>query len=304
MKNSPSKEIATLALVAAGIIGGLMPIISKIILRELPPLTVLFLSVSIMLSVLLPIVRRDVPQIWLHRKNLLKFGFLWLTNIALFIIGLNFTTAIASGVLYAGVPLLVFALYYFVSREKIEVSQAAGVLVGFIGMVLFLIGSLQGAADFGSFTGNIIIFIATVAWATYLAYSKQLGQSIRHLILNTGSAIIAWVGSGILMLVLEGFTGLVKLQTLSLGGWVSLVYIALFVRVAMIFLFNWGIKYGSPIVAGSMVYISLLTTGALTTIILGEQITTRFVLGAILVLAGVFLTSTLPLLQNRKASTA
>ncbi|MBI4062337.1 DMT family transporter [Candidatus Gottesmanbacteria bacterium] len=299
MKNSPSKEIATLALVSAGVIGGLMPIISKIILRELPPLTVLFLSVTFMLLVLLPIVRRDLPQVYFHRKNLLKFGFLWFTNIALFIIGLNFTTAIASGVLYAGVPLLVFALHYFVSREKIEVSQAAGVLLGFIGMVLFLIGSLQGTADFGSFTGNIIIFIATVAWATYLVYSKRLGQNVRPIILTTGSAIIAWAGSGILMVIFEGFTGLEKLRILSAGGWLSLVYIALFVRVAMIFLFNWGIKYGSPVVAGSMVYISLLTTGALTTIILGEQITSRFILGAILVIVGVFLTSTLPLLQRK-----
>ena len=123
MKNSPSKETATLALIAAGVIGGLMPIISKIILRELPPLTVLFLSVSIMLFVLLPIMRRDVPHIWLHKKNLLKFGFLWLTNIALFIIGVTITTAIASQVLYAGVPLLVFVMHYFVSREKIEISQ-------------------------------------------------------------------------------------------------------------------------------------------------------------------------------------
>mgnify|MGYP001559488090 FL=1 len=115
--------------------------------------------------------------------------------------------------------------------------------------------------------------------------------------------MIAWVGSAILMVTLEGFTGLEKLRVLSVGGWFSLAYIALFVRVAMIFLLNWGIKYGSPVVAGSMVYISLLTTGALTSIILGEKITSRFVLGAMLVIAGVFLTSTLPLLKNRKART-
>ena len=300
MKNSPNKETAVLALVAAGVIGGLMPIFSKIILRELPPLTVLFLSVTLMLVVLVPIMRRDLPQVYLYRKSLLKFGFLWLANIALFIIGVNFTTAIASQVLYAGVPLLVFVLHYFVSREKTEVSQAAGVLLGFIGMVLFLVGSFQRTADFGSFTGNIIIFVASLSWATYLVYSKRLGQNVRPIILTTGSAIIAWVGSGILMVMLERFTGLEKLRILSLGGWLSLAFIVLFVRVAMIFLFNWGIKYGSPVVAGSMVYISLLTTGALTTVILGEHITTGFVLGAILVLTGVFFTSTLPLLQKRR----
>lgn len=298
MKNFPNNQLlATLALILAGVIGGLVPIVSKIVLRELPPLTILFLSITIMLGVLLPIVRKDASFLWSQRKSLLLFGFLWLTNISLFIIGVNHTTAIAASILYAGVPLLVFVQHYFVTKEPVAVSQGVGVLVGFLGVLFFVLGSLRGSSDFGSFTGNSTIFVATFAWATYLVYSKRLGVHVRPLLLTTGSAVIAWLGSGILMFVLEGLRGIEKLAILSLVGWLSILFIGLFVRVVMILLFNWGIKYGSSVAAGSMVYISLLTTGALTTFILGEPITMRFLLGALLVIIGVFLTSTLPVLR-------
>lgn len=301
MKSSPNKVNAGLALIGAGIIGGFMPILSKVVLREVSPLTLLFVSLTIMVIVLVPISWRDFVTFWEQKKKLFWFGLLWMANITLFIIGLNYTTAVASQVLYAGVPILVFILHYLLTREKVSISQIVGILLGLAGVLTFVLGSIQGTEDFGSFVGNIIIFIATLSWAIYLINSKKLSQNIHPLVLTTGSAVIAWFGSGLLMLFQEGTTGLFRLGTLSLSGWLGLLFIGLMVRVAMILLFNWGIKHGSSIVAGTMTYLSLLTTTILSTLILGEQLTVRFFIGTLLVLVGVFLTSTLPLIQKYRA---
>lgn len=64
MKNSAnSLLLGTLALIVAGIFGGFSAYLSKIILRELPPLTVLFLRITIMLAMLLPLSRSVFPDI-------------------------------------------------------------------------------------------------------------------------------------------------------------------------------------------------------------------------------------------------
>ena len=66
----------------------------------------------------------------------------------------------------------------------------------------------------------------------------------------------------------------------------------------MILLYNWGIKYGSSVAAGSMVYVSTITSAIVAPVILGEQLTLRLVISAALLFAGVFLTSTWQLFQG------
>lgn len=300
MKNSPNNQrLATLALFVAGIIGGLMPVVSKIVLRELPPLTVLFVSLLVMVLAFSPGIFQLRKRLWQHKKSLLLFGLLWMGNITLFIIGVQYTTAVASQILYASVPILILVEQHFVVQEKIKPLQLAGIAFGFFGVLVFALGSLQGKGDFGSFLGNVLIFLGAFSWTTYLLYSKRLSTSIRPIELTMGSAVVGFFVSALLMFWEDGLVGLSFLSRLTLTGWSSLLFIAFGVRVAMILLYNWGIKYGSSIVAGSMVYVATFTTALVGTVFLHEYITLRFMLGALLVLLGVFFTSTFSLIAQR-----
>lgn len=289
MKSLPNSTLATVALIGAGIIGGMVPIISKLLFRELSPLSVLFFGITIMIGVLVPLNRTLLGELKMHWRHLMIFGLLWTGNVMLFILGVKHTTAVASQVLYAGVPLLVLVEQYIVRAERIFPRQIAGILLGFAGVLVLTIGSLGGSTDLGSFGGNLLIFLGTFSWASYLVLSKRFSVHIRPMTLTTASAIVAWGISLVALLLIEGVGGLAAIQSLSLMGWMLLLCMGFVVRVGMILLYNWGIKYGSSVAAGSMVYISTITSAIVAPVVLGEQLTFRLVVAAAFLFAGVFL---------------
>ncbi len=297
MKNFPNKTLAIIALVVAGIIGGIVPIISKLLFRELSPLSVLFFSITIMLSVLVPINRTFFGELKKHWRHLVIFGLLWTGNVMLFILGVKHTTAVASQVLYAGVPLLVLVEQYIARAERIVPRQIVGIFLGFAGVLVLAIGSLGGSTDLGSFRGNLLIFLGTFSWASYLVLSKRFSVHIRPMTLTTASAIVAWGISLVALLLVEGVGGFTSIQSLSFLGWMLLLCMGLVVRVGMILLYNWGIKHGSSVAAGSMVYVSTITSAIVAPLILGEQLTLRLVVAAALLFSGVFLTTTYSLFK-------
>lgn len=290
MKNFRNNHtLATVALLTAGVAGGIMPILSKLLFRELSPLSVLFFSITIMLGVLIPLNKSflgDIQKQWLR---LVLFGLLWTGNVMLFILGVNHTTAIVSQILYAGVPLIVLFEQYVVHGERISFRQVIGILIGFTGVMILAVGSIRGSADLGSLNGNFLVFLATLSWASYLVFSKRLSVHLRSMVLTTASAIVAWCTSLGVLLLLEGWRPFVSLLTLSATGWALLLLIGLVVRVGMILFYNWGIKYGSSIVAGSMVFVSTMTSVVIAPLILGEALTVRLVAAAALLFFGVFL---------------
>lgn len=298
MKNFPNKTLATASLFIAGIIGGIVPILSKLLFREFSPLSVLFFSITIMLGVLVPLNRTCIGELKKHWWRLVIFGLLWTGNVTLFILGVKHTTAVISQALYASVPLLVLVEQYIVGGERIVPRQIVGIFLGFTGVLVLAIGSLGGGTDLGSFTGNFLIFLGTFSWASYLVLSKRFSVHVRPMTLTTASAIVGWGISLVVLLSVEGFGGLTAIRSLSFMGWILLLCMGLVVRVGMILLYNWGIKYGSSVAAGSMVYVSTITSTIVAPVILGEQLTFRLVISGALLFAGVFLTTTYSLFKK------
>jgi drug/metabolite transporter (DMT)-like permease len=185
----------------------------------------------------------------------------------------------------------------FLTNEKLTKAQLIGIPIGFLGAILIVLRT-NGTAGFGSMIGNTILLIATVCWSLYLTVSKRVSGNLSPLGLTIGSSFVAWIVVGILMIVREGYAGISRIPALSFAGWTALLFIALGIGVAMIFLYQWGLKYGSAIAAGSMNYLSTAVTAVAGVFVLGEHVTTPFLVGASLIIVGVFLTSTLPLLRH------
>lgn len=291
MKSFPNSQVlASAALILAGVIGGTVPIISKLLFRELSPLSVLFFSISIMVAVLVPFNKTLLEEARRQWRRLVVFGLLWTGNVTLFIVGVKYTTAVASQLLYAGVPILVLIEQYVARGEKVVARQLIGIAIGFTGVFILAVGSLRGSADLGSLGGNLIIFLATFFWASYLVVSKRFSRHIRPMVLTTASAIIAWGISLIVLLLAEGVSGFTVIRSLSFTAWALLLCMGLVVRVGMILLYNWGIKHGSSVAAGSMVFVSTITSAIVAPFLLGEQLTLRLAIAGALLFIGVFLT--------------
>lgn len=299
MSNSKnSKAFGSLALIASGIIGGIAPIAAKYALLELSPLTVLFLRLLIMLLPLLPlfiIVKLDFKN---NLKNLLLLGLFWLGNVTFFITGVKYTTAVASQILYALVPIFIIAEHYFISKTSLKKSQILSIALGLIGTLLIITQSSTDELFQGAALGNTLIFLATICWSFYLLLSKKLSTQISPLGLTLSSALTATTLSGFLWFALEGQTQIHKISSLSQIGIYSLLFLGLVVGIVMIYLYQYGIKYGSVLLASSNVYVATLTAGILGFIFFNEKVTLQFTLGSVLVLGGAFYSSIYPLLKR------
>lgn len=291
MKNLQSKSTqATLALLGAGILGGLAPISVKIVLRELPPITISFLRLTLALIVLFPLAVRSFPHIFVHWKRLVLVGLFYAGNVFLFTLGIKYTTSAVSQLLYGGVPLLMLLEQSIGGEKRLHARQLTGIFLGIVGTVILIVHPGSGGVDFGTRYGNTLIFLATLSWSFYLLITKRVSSYVPTLGLTFGMTAVAWCIGLLLMNWLEG-AAITGLFSLSLAGWLSLLFVGIVVGVGMWFLYNWGIKHGSTVVASSMLYVSTVTAGIGGYIAFGETITATFLLGGAILVSGVYLIS-------------
>lgn len=286
-------SLGSLALLSAGIVGAFAGLGAKIALRELPSYTILFTRILVMLVVLFPFVIHKFSVFKTHWKTLLLLGLFWTGNVAFFIVGIRFTTVLASGVLYAGVPLLTLVMSMIIFRTRPNIHQMTGIVFGLFGIGVLLIDSFSGLS-FGSFHGNVLIFLATLSWSLYLLYSKKLSVKIDPIVLTVSSAVVASVIVGIAMILSEGITPLLSIAGLHIETQLSLLFLGLGIGVGMIFLYQYGLKYGSVVMASMMLYIGTVVGGLTGIIFLHEAFTFRFFLGSAAILLGVYTVSKKP----------
>lgn len=293
--------IATLTLLLAGIIGGLAPLGSKIALRELPPMTLLFVRVSIMLLALLPFTFSALKLFKREWKKALLLGVLWASNVTLFILGIQFTTTIASQLLYTAVPLFVLLGAALIGQEKLSWPKVVGIIFGLAGSLLLVVRPETNGMGFGSFSGNFIIFIATLSWSAYLLLSKKYANLFTPRVLTTASAGVGWLSAGVFMFSLEGAVPISSVPEASWQTGLALLFLGLVASVLMTYLYQFGIRNSSAVTAGSMTYVGPLVASITGPIFLGEIITSQLLSGGSLLFIGIFLSSIFPLL-NTKAS--
>ncbi len=303
MKNSQNNQfLGVIALFSASFIGGFAPLASKILLRELPPVTILFLRLSIMIAILFPISTRFISHLVLHGRKLLVLSLLWVGNLICFIIGIKYTTAIMSGLLYATAPILVVMGNYLFHRIKITKLQAVGISLGFMGVITIISRLFVPSQGFGTFSGNLLLVLGVSSYALFLLYSKHLSFHISPLELTTSIASIGWVIAGLTMAFTDGFGGLQRLPFLSVHAWTALIFVGTGLGVVMYFLNQWGIKHGTALAASISLYIGTLTTTITGILFLSEKLTPFIVIGGALLLVGVYISTVIPLQIHRRST--
>lgn len=302
MKNSPSNLLlATGALFLGTVIGSFGPFFTKTILQELPPMTVLFIRLTMMITILLPFVWSNVDNMVIHLKKLAILGIFLAGNLVFFVTGIQTATALSAGLLYALVPIFVLVINALTHVDRLTPSKLLSVFLGLCGAFI-IIFSNNGVASFGSLYGTMLLSVAVVSYSFYLVSSKRLSVKLSPIELTFSSAFVTWVVSLLSMLVIDGMRGIAMISEVSIGGWISLLYIGIFLSVVMYFLVNWGVRHGSSLIAASMNYVGMVMTGLTGILLLGEHLTISFMIGAICIMVGLYLIALRPALSKKQRS--
>lgn len=201
-----------------------------------------------------------------------------------FVLGLDRTTALASAILIATHPIFSVLFVWLAGRERPGRVEVAGVVVGFLGVAVFL----RAWDAFAAATpGDLLSLGAAAAFGAYGVINQPLSERYptRELM---GYALA--IGGGLIALV--GIPAMARQDWGSVGGpaWLILAYAVVGPVYLAYALWNWAIRRLG--VTQTVVYGLLVPVlgGALAVLALDESVRLEQLIGAVLVVAGLFVT--------------
>ena len=196
------------------------------------------------------------------------------------------TASSASFLLNANVVLIpIFA--FFILKEKIKKIYALAISLSLAGLFLVIFNEyLFSLSEFpiGALVGNLLAFGSGIFWALYTVFLKRFFPKENPLLVTFLSLLI---GSGILIF----FAFLIPPRAMSLsvlGVFLVILLAVLSTSLAYSFWLSL-LQYLSATETGIIQTLVPITSVIISIIFLGETITWIFAVGAILIVAGIFL---------------
>ncbi|MGB8800827.1 MAG: DMT family transporter [Candidatus Acidiferrales bacterium] len=261
----------------------------KIALRTMDPITLVCLRLQLAAFLMLAIyfTRRERQPLKLADAwPFLYLGFFGVViNQGLFTVGLNYTTSNHSAVLIAVGPIIILLLARAMKLEAFTAAKVAGMAISFVGV--YLLETEQGSpARSPLLMGDIITFGGVIGFAIYAVLGKRVVAQYDAIALNTFNCVAA----ALLLLPLT-IRQVIHLdwQSVGLGGWLGMIYMAVGSSVAAYTIFYWVLRYMTASRVGAVSYFQPVIVILLSMAFLGERPSRLLLEGTALVLMGVFL---------------
>jgi drug/metabolite transporter (DMT)-like permease len=201
---------------------------------------------------------------------------------ALFILGLDRTSAFSVALLLSLGPVFTLLFAAALGIERIGPVQWAGVAVALVGVAVFVSDKIVGASAFNP-TGDAIVMMAAACFAAYSLASRPL-------VVRYGpAASSAWTllaGSVVLLPFAWGPAARQDWGAVTPAGWGALVFAALFSLLLAYILWTWAIARRGVGRTTPYLFLLPLLTGAMSAVLTGERFGPAKVAGAVLILVG------------------
>jgi drug/metabolite transporter (DMT)-like permease len=253
-----------------------------VVLRELPPLTVVFLRVAIAAIILLPLLfayRIGMPKGLSGWKPFFAIGFL--NNVlpfSLIVMGQTYIPSGLASILNATTPLFTVVAMAIAGEEKLHLRRIAGVVAGLIGVII-----LHGDG-FGFETGQTIGILLCLAAAFSYGLSALLARKLLSNSPPLGTATFQMLASAAMMTLVAGLVERPwQLPMPDAVTWLAVIGLAaLSTALAYIVFFQILRRSG----ATNVMLVTLLipvTAILLGYLVLGETISLREISGALVI---------------------
>ncbi len=196
---------------------------------------------------------------------------------------LQHTSALNASLVTAANPALIMVLAVVLLRDRPRPLSWVGIGLGLLGVLLVLTGGeLQRLLTFSISKGELLILGAITVWGLYTIIARRLSIPA----ISSTAVQVAMAAVVLSPLALVAGAGLPRTPS---EGW-SLAFIALFPSLGSYLLWNLALKRTTAANAGN--YLNLIAVfTAVITVALGQPISVPQVIGGVLVISGVLLTS-------------
>lgn len=265
--------------------------LGKLALDELGPITLTAGRALLAAPLLVLVARFTTPLAHpLARRDYLAFVVLGLTglvgNTTIWYWGLKGTTAINAGILGAASPISMALGAALLLGDRLKGLNWLGIGLT-VGAVLVTVskGSLETLLTFSFNRGDPIILLSQVLWVTYSLFTRASASALPPVWVMAGAHVV----SALVLIPLAVAVEPWRAPLAAPLGWAVILYGAVLVTLAHVWYYAVVRTIGPGRAAAFMNLMPFVVLG-LAWLLVGEAIHAYHVVGAVLVIAGVFLT--------------
>ncbi|MFL5352183.1 DMT family transporter [Archangium sp.] len=267
-------------------------------MEELPPITVVlwrFLLCALVFCLLLAFTPGPKLPPRSEWRRVLMLGMLaGPINQMLFFYGLSRSTAAHAALLYALTPLGVYLLSLARGDERPSSRATSGILTAFAGVVVLLLGRGLASAR-GSLVGDLIILAAVSAWVVYTTEGRPFAAAHGPVRSTAWSMVAATL---LLVPVMPFALAPARTFSASLPALGSIAYLAVLTSVVAYLIWYYALTQVSASRVAIFSNLQPAMTAIAAWVLLGESLHWELALGGGLVLAGVRLTQSAPVVPR------
>ncbi|MDE3088611.1 MAG: DMT family transporter [Chloroflexota bacterium] len=275
----------------AAVIWGASFVATKAALREISPVTLIFLRFGIGVVVLSFAVWRLRVLTQISRRDLLLLAILGAIGIpvhqGLQANGLLFTAATSMAWLVALTPVFTALLAWLFLSESFGAMKTLGLTVAFLGAFAVITQGTFSADSLRlpSTTGDFLALASSLNWAIFTIASKPVLKRVHPTLMMT---VVMGVGWMLVLPFLVGAQGWNEINRLSFTGWSAVAFLGIFCSgIAYIFWYDALAQIDASQTA-AFIYLEPFVTVAVAALVLVEAFTPITFLGGLTILLGVY----------------
>ena len=276
----------------AVIVWGVSFVATKVALRDVAPVTLIWLRFGMGVAILgaAVLVRRQfafpAKKDWFY---LALLGFLGITfHQWLQSTGLVTAQATTTAWIVATIPIFMALLGWLVLREKLAWTQILGIFLAALGVLLVVTEGDLSALSRGKFgtMGDFLILLSSPNWAIFSILSRRGLQQYPATRMMFYVISLGWLFTSIQL-----FTGpgLSEIPNLTWEGWLGIGFLGIFCS-GLAYIAWYDALQALPVAqTGAFIYIEPLVTAVVAALVLSEPLLWASLLGGGIILLGVWL---------------
>lgn len=293
LKNS----LAIPAVLFSVFVWGISFVSTKIVLLDLPPVSIAFFRQFVALAPLLILMRIRKESFRLEKAELITFVFAALFGIVLYFYfenrALTMTSASNASMLAAAVPVFALIVESITTKTRIKLPVLLCITASVTG-VYFVI--FEGAIpDFssGSILGNLLMLGSMTSWLIYTFINKKLGLKYSSLKMTTAQTIFS------IPLFIPFVSNEIELWKVpSPLGLANLVFLGVFCSALGYVFYFYGIQKLGTILPSALLNLIPVVTILAGFFLLSETLSFYQILGAVLIIGSLFALSLIKVREN------
>jgi drug/metabolite transporter (DMT)-like permease len=190
------------------------------------------------------------------------------------------------GAIIGAITALWLAIFgYFILKQKVHKKVIAGLVLGFLGVLVIFYDNLSSFAD-SEFTWSIVFsIIATITWALGTTYTIKVSER-GNAWYNVGWQMLI---SGVILTALSYTQKRVPFSSIHYWGWIDLAILVLAGSIVTFICYMYVLKKLPAAQVSIYVYINPIIAVLLGHLVFEEKISATLGIGAAITLVGVYL---------------